>query len=45
MDIKSILMLAVGLVLVLSPIAMGTYYLKEWRSETKRLERRIRNLE
>jgi hypothetical protein len=45
METKLILLLVLGISLILGPSAVGVRYLKEWRSDTRRLERRFRELE
>jgi hypothetical protein len=45
METKLILMLVLGISLILGSSAVGVRYLKEWYSETRRLERRFRELE
>ena len=44
METKIILMLVFGLALIFAPSAMAIHYLKEWRSESRRLERRFREV-
>ena len=45
MDINLIFMTVLGLTLILLPLAIGARYLREWRSESHRLVRRMRELE
>jgi uncharacterized membrane protein YciS (DUF1049 family) len=45
MDTQLIVMTVLGFALVFSPIVVGAYYLREWRTENRRLNRRIRDLE
>ena len=45
METKLILMLILALSLILTPSAVGVHLIKKWRSESRRLERRFRNLE
>ena len=45
MEIKLILLLVLSLSLIIAPSAVGVHILREWRSESRRLERRFRDLE
>lgn len=45
METKVLIMLLLGFALILTPSAVGVRYLKEWRSESQRIERRFRDLE
>jgi hypothetical protein len=44
MDTILILMIILGFGLVFSSLAMGAQYIKKWRAESRRLNRRIRDL-
>ena len=44
METKLIIILLLGLALILAPSAVAAHYLKEWLSESRRLERRFREL-